>query len=91
VLSLNVPDRPVDELGALREATLAPFGAVQIRMEHRAGQDGEALYASLSEAQEPAAPGTDLALLAEGHPTLTALRSVDVQPGVLDALRMSPV
>ena len=91
VLSLNVPDRPVDELGALREATLAPFGAVQIRMEHRAGEDGEALHASLSEMSEPAAPGTDIALLAQRHPTLTALRSVDVQPGILHDLRMSPV
>ncbi|WP_296373404.1 MULTISPECIES: 5'/3'-nucleotidase SurE [unclassified Pseudonocardia] len=91
VLSLNVPDLPVAELGALREAELAPFGAVQIRMEHRTGEDGEALHATLAEREDGPAPGTDIALLAGGHPTLTALQSVAARPGVLDDLRMSPV
>ena len=41
VLSLNVPDRPVDELLELREARLAAFGEVQVRVNHRRGEDGE--------------------------------------------------
>lgn len=91
VLSLNVPDRPVAEIGALREAGLAAFGAVQIHMEHRTGDDGESLHASLAETQDPHAADTDIALLAQGHPTLTALRSIAALSGLLDDLRMSPV
>ncbi|WP_308259179.1 5'/3'-nucleotidase SurE [Pseudonocardia sp. H11422] len=82
VFSLNVPDRPVDELGELREARLARFGAVQVRVVHRDGDPHGALHASVSEPQAGPEPGSDVALLAEGHPTLTALRSVQDQPGV---------
>jgi 5'/3'-nucleotidase len=85
VLSLNVPDRPAAELAELREARLAPFGTVQIRVDHRAGDDGDALHASLVEGG-PAEPGTDIALLADGHPTLTRLSSVGELPGVLDVV-----
>ena len=84
VLSLNVPDRPVAELGELREATLVPFGAVQIRMEERDGT----LHATLADPTEQPGPGTDVALLAQGHPTITGLASVAGVPGVL---KMSPV
>ncbi len=85
VLSLNVPDRAAAELGEQREARLAPIGTVQIRVDHRAGDDGDALHASLVEGG-PAEPGTDIALLADGHPTLTRLSSVGELPGVLDVV-----
>jgi 5'-nucleotidase len=86
VLSLNVPDRPAAEIGELREARLASFGAVQIQTMQRSDEDGDALHASVVELSTPPEPGTDIALLLEGHPTLTALQSVAEQPGVLDRL-----
>jgi 5'-nucleotidase len=85
VLSLNVPNRPAAELGELREARLARVGGVQIRVDQRSGDDGDALHASLVEVGSPE-PGTDIALLAEGHPTLTRLSSVGELPGVLNAV-----
>ncbi len=88
VLSLNVPDRPAAEIGELREARLATFGAVQIRVIHRSGEDGHALHAQLAELSTPPEPGTDTALLAAGHPTLTELQSVSARPGVLDGVEV---
>lgn len=75
VLSLNVPDRP--EPKELRHAPLAPFGTVQARV--AAAQDGPW---EMSEVEVPdgPAPGTDSALLAAGHATLTALRPVTEDP-----------
>lgn len=73
VLTLNVPDRPAEALGELRYATLAEFGTVQttfVRVD-----DGQ-LHLAQVETQAPPAAGTDSALLAAGHPTLTALDSV---------------
>ncbi len=86
VLSLNVPDRPVDGLGELREARLSSFGTVQLRMDHHAGDDGDVLKATIGELSTPPEPGTDTALLAEGHPTLTELRPISERPGVLGAV-----
>ncbi len=83
VLSLNVPDRPIAEIGELREARLARFGAVQVRVDHRTGGDGEALHSEFTRMPAPPEPGTDIALLAAGHPTLTELRSVSELPGIL--------
>lgn len=87
VLSLNVPDRPVGEIGELREARLATFGAVQIRMDQRSGDDGHALHSGVSEMSTPPEPGTDTALLLDGHPTLTELVSISERPGVLAGAR----
>jgi 5'-nucleotidase len=86
VLSLNVPNLPPQELGELREARLAAFGSVQIRVDQRSGDDGHTLQATYVEMTGPAEPGTDIALLAEGHPTLTRLTSVAELPGVLGAV-----
>jgi 5'-nucleotidase len=83
-LSLNVPDRPAAELGPLREARLARFGSVRIRVDEVAGDNGRVLQATLQDGDPDSEPGTDIALLAEGHPTLTRLRSVAELPGVLD-------
>lgn len=88
VLSLNVPDRPVDELLELREARLASFGEVQVRVNHRRDDDGEALHASFEELSTPPEAGTDTALLRDGHPTLTELISVSERPGLLDGINV---
>lgn len=77
VLNLNVPNRP--EAGEPKRASLAEFGAVQSRVKDT--DDGSIALASvLVEGDLP--PGSDAALLAEGHPTVTPLRSVSEDPGV---------
>ncbi|GAA0937192.1 5'/3'-nucleotidase SurE [Pseudonocardia zijingensis] len=84
VLSLNVPDVPVAELSPLREARLAKFGSVRVRVDHVEGEDGDLLRSHEAELATPLEPDTDTALLAAGHPTLTELQSVSDRPGVLD-------
>lgn len=80
VLSLNVPDRPADEIGPIRHAQLARGGAVQTKVEEvRNGG------VRLTEVEVPDQPeeDTDSALLDAGHPTLTELRSVEAHDGDL--------
>ena len=84
VLNLNVPDRPPGELRELRVARLARFGAVQTRVDRVA--DGQ-VHLALAELEEPPEEGSDSALLAAGHPTLTALDSVREASGVESWLR----
>ncbi len=72
-LSLNVPDRPADQHRELRHARLAAFGTVQARVDEVG--DGGLRLGEIAVGTEPE-EGTDGALLAAGHPTLTALRSV---------------
>ena len=79
VLSLNVPDRPVEEHGELRPARLAEFGTVQARVDEV--DDGSLRLGEIEVGTEPQ-EGTDSALLAAGHPTLTALRSVTEDPTI---------
>jgi 5'-nucleotidase len=83
VLSLNVPDLPVGELKELREARLAHWGSVRVRVDHVSGADGDLLRAHEAELAGDPEPGTDTALLAAGHPTLTELQSVTDRPGLL--------
>jgi 5'-nucleotidase len=78
VLSLNVPDRA--EPGALRHARLDPRGVVWTRVTEV--RDGDLLFGAAAVA-DPPEEGTDSALLAAGHPTLTALRSVQEDGGDL--------
>jgi 5'-nucleotidase len=79
-----VPDRPAAEHRELRPARLAEFGTVQARVDDVA--DGGLHLGEIEVGTEPQ-EGTDSALLAAGHPTLTALRSVteddtvDLLPG----------
>lgn len=80
VLSLNVPDRPAGELGALRHARLARGGSVQARVDDV--RDGDLHLGEVEVGDEPE-EGTDSALLLAGHPTLTALRSVEADDGDL--------
>ena len=68
-LNLNVPNRPV--VTSVRAASLAAFGQVQIQILESG--DGYVRTDFLRTAERPA-PGTDLALLAEGYATLTPVR-----------------
>jgi 5'-nucleotidase len=83
VLSLNVPDLPVDELRELREARLAHWGSVRVRVDHVSGEDGDLLHSHEAELVGELEPDTDTALLAAGHPTLTELQPVTDRPGLL--------
>jgi 5'-nucleotidase len=79
-LSLNVPDRPAAEHRELRHARLSEFGAVQARVDEV--EDGRLRLGEVEVGTEPE-EGTDGALLAAGHPTLTALRPVAEDEGRL--------
>ncbi|SDT72899.1 5'/3'-nucleotidase SurE [Jiangella sp. DSM 45060] len=84
ILNLNVPDREPDELAGLRVAPLAEFGIVQTTMTE---QTDEHIRLSVADLSEPPGTGTDAALLAEGHPVITAVRSVcEIDVPALDEL-----
>jgi 5'-nucleotidase len=70
VLNLNVPDRPMTGLGGVRTAALAPFGQVQMAIAE-AGEDYVRI--AIEEDGGRRVPGTDVALLAEGYATVTAI------------------
>ncbi|WP_089155538.1 5'/3'-nucleotidase SurE [Micromonospora sp. NBS 11-29] len=79
VLNLNVPDLPPDEVAGLRQATLAPFGQVQVSVAER----GEGFVrTAVEENAVRAVPGTDLAWLADGYAAVTAVRALGHLPGV---------
>lgn len=77
-----MPDRPPRAHRELRHARLAEFGSVQARVDE-VGPDGLRL-GEVEVGTEPE-EGTDGALLAAGHPTLTALRPVAEDDGGLVA------
>jgi 5'-nucleotidase len=79
-LSLNVPDLALAEHRELRHARLARFGAVQARVDDVA--EGGLRLAEIEMGRRPE-EGTDGALLAAGHPTLTAVRPVTEDEGRL--------
>lgn len=83
VLSLNVPDLPADELGPLREATLASFGSVEVRVDEQVSEGSPVLVSHIEKMSAEAEPGTDRALLSAGHPTLTRLANIAAEPGLL--------
>ena len=72
VLNVNVPDIPADRLRGLRPAGLAAFGAVQAEITQRGA---EHLTVTFEEIRSRAAADTDVALLADGWATATALRA----------------
>ena len=88
VLSVNVPDRPAAELGALREAKLTEIGMATITVRHHDEVDAAVLRATAGDLATEPDPESDIALLAAGHPTVTRLLSVADQPGVLHAARV---
>ena len=87
VLSLNMPDLPATEIKGIRQARLAPFGAVQARI----GKPGEGYVSvTFSDVDRTAEAGTDAALLKDGWVTATALRAPCEIPGIdLSALAKS--
>ncbi|OLZ54763.1 5'/3'-nucleotidase SurE [Amycolatopsis coloradensis] len=74
-LNLNVPDRA--EAGPPQRAPLAEFGSVRSHVQN--DESGTFTLTTVTvEGELP--PGSDARLLAEGHPTVTALRSVTEDP-----------
>ncbi|MEH1127299.1 5'/3'-nucleotidase SurE [Micromonospora sp. CPCC 206061] len=73
VLNLNVPDAPLERVKGVRQARLSRFGQVQITVAE-AGQGF--VRTALEESGADLEPGTDLALLAEGYATVSAVRAV---------------
>jgi 5'-nucleotidase len=69
VLNLNVPDR--QPVRGLRHATLSEFGQAQMAV---AEQGEDFVRMTAERVGERPVPGSDLALLAEGYATVTALR-----------------
>ncbi|WHT15982.1 5'/3'-nucleotidase SurE [Crossiella sp. CA-258035] len=80
VLNLNVPNVPVGRLGPLRRASLAEHGTVQSRVRHL---DGGGLELVTVEVEGEIEAGSDVALLAQGCPTVTPLCSVAEDAGVV--------
>ncbi|MEW2443804.1 5'/3'-nucleotidase SurE [Micromonospora marina] len=79
VLNLNVPDLPADQVAGLRQATLAPFGQVQVSVAER----GEGFVrTAVEENAVRAVPGTDIAWLADGYAAVTAVRALGHLPEV---------
>ncbi|WBB80543.1 5'/3'-nucleotidase SurE [Micromonospora sp. WMMD882] len=80
VLNLNVPDLPAAEVAGLRQATLAPFGQVQMTV----AETGEGyVRTSVEENGGRRLPGTDLALLADGYAAVTAVQGLAHLPDVV--------
>ncbi|MFC0099820.1 5'/3'-nucleotidase SurE [Micromonospora marina] len=79
VLNLNVPNLPADQVAGLRQATLAPFGQVQVSVAER----GEGFVrTAVEENAVRAVPGTDIAWLADGYAAVTAVRALGHLPEV---------
>jgi len=73
VLNLNVPDLPRGEVRGLQRATLARFGQVEMAV----AEAGEGFVrTSIHESGARVEPGTELAYLAEGFATITAIRAI---------------
>ncbi|GAA1602145.1 MULTISPECIES: 5'/3'-nucleotidase SurE [Kribbella] len=70
VLTINVPDRPLDQLAGVRHASLAPLK--RSRLIGTTGPGGEPMIALEPPRPNPI-PGTDEALLAEGFVTVTPI------------------
>lgn len=72
VLNINVPDVPWSRLRGLRGAHLAPFGAVQARIDERFTEGIDVTYIAEDADEEP---GSDHHLLTQGWATATWLRA----------------
>ncbi len=75
VLNLNVPDRA--ETDTPKPAGLAEFGAVRSHIQD--GEDGTFTLTAVTVDGE-LSPDSDARLLADGYPTVTALRSISEDP-----------
>ncbi|SCG61287.1 5'/3'-nucleotidase SurE [Micromonospora inositola] len=73
VLNVNAPDLPHGRLRGVRKGSLASFGQVQMTV----AESGHGFVrTSLEEPGQAVQPGTDLALLADGYASVTAVRAV---------------
>jgi 5'-nucleotidase len=74
VLSLNAPDRPLEEVLGIREARLAPYGEFWVATaDYAAGE----LNLEFKGHEREADPDTDYALVRAGYATVTALAGVE--------------
>jgi 5'-nucleotidase len=73
VLNLNVPNRPLNELRGVREATLAPYGEFWVASTDL--RDGD-LRMEFTGKTDDFDPATDEALLNEGYATVTPLLGI---------------
>jgi 5'-nucleotidase len=73
VLNVNIPDRPLPDLCGVLATTLAPVGTVQSSVSEVSYGFVPTTFADL---EDPAAPGTDAAAVADGYVSVTAIRSV---------------
>ncbi len=81
VLNLNVPNRPLRSVAGVRQATLAPFGHVQMAV----AETGEGYVRTTVERYtERLGPDTDVALLGHGYATATVVTTVQEVPIELD-------
>ncbi|TCC29305.1 5'/3'-nucleotidase SurE [Kribbella sindirgiensis] len=71
VLTINVPDRPLEQLAGVRHASLAVNR--RTRLVAATGPAGEPMVVIERTPHAPAVPGTDEALLAEGFVTVTPI------------------
>jgi len=81
VLNLNVPNRPLRSVAGVRQATLAPFGHVQMAV----AETGEGYVRTTVERYtERLGPDTDVAMLGHGYATATVVSTVQEVPIELD-------
>lgn len=80
VLNMNVPDTPPDQLRDVRWTRLATYGRVQAKLTQLADDLIEVGSVVVEGELEP---GTDAALLADGHVTITPLRAVHEDESLL--------
>jgi 5'-nucleotidase len=79
VVNLNVPDRPLAAVAGVRQATLAPFGQVQMAVAER----GEGFVRTTVETTgEDLIEGTDIAWLAAGYASATVIRPPTEATGI---------
>lgn len=74
VLNINTPDRPYERLRGVRRGSLAGFGQVQMTV----AEVGRGfIRTSLEESGQRVEPGTDVAWLAAGYASVTAVRVIN--------------
>ncbi|MGW0434166.1 5'/3'-nucleotidase SurE [Micromonospora sp. NPDC003197] len=91
VLNVNSPDIPYEQLRGVRRGSLAGFGQVQMTV---AEMGHGFIQTALEESGQPVEPGTDVAWLADGYASVTAIRAIteaqDVDLSGLDPIGRGP-
>ncbi|MFK3981865.1 5'/3'-nucleotidase SurE [Micromonospora sp. NPDC050397] len=79
VLNVNSPDLPYERLRGVRVGSLAGFGQVQMTV----AESGRGFVrTALEESGEPVLPGTDVAWLAAGYASVSAVRAISEVDGL---------